>query len=124
MLTGMANLVIEDGELWVRMRPTEAFWAFHRSFSVPLSSIRAVRTPANAWAELRGWRSAGVAIPGRVALGTRRHGDGYDFSCVHGQQPTALIELNGARFGEIIVSVPDAPSAAASIADAAGIARP
>jgi anti-sigma-K factor RskA len=119
----MAELVIEGDDLWVRMRRGEAFWAFHRPFRVPLSSVRAVRTPESAWKELRGWRSTGVTFTGKVALGTRRHGGGYDFVALHGHEPAVVIELNGMQFGEIVVSVPDAEATAQHIADAAGITR-
>ena len=118
----MAELRIDGDLLRVELPPREAAKSFHRSFSVPLSAIRRVRTPHNAWAELRGWRSTGITIPGRTAFGTRRHGGGYDFVAVRRQDPTVLVELNGARYGEIMVSVSDPATVARDIAAAAGIA--
>ncbi|MHB1534626.1 MAG: hypothetical protein ACYC1D_08450 [Acidimicrobiales bacterium] len=118
----MADLVIDGSELVVRLSRKEQCFGFRRSVRVLLSAVRRVHTPDNAWAELRGWRSTGTAIPGKIALGTRRHGRGYDFTAVYGQRPTVLVELNGAALGEIMVSTPDPAAAAHDLAAAAGIA--
>ena len=69
---------------------------------------------------------AGTGIPGLVALGTRRHGGGYDFTAVHRQRPTVQVDLNGPpRWQRLLVSVDegvDARAEADRIAAAAGIA--
>jgi hypothetical protein len=110
----------------VRLRASEKVWAFHTNVRVPLSSVRQVTCPDNIWTELRGWRMAGIAIPGLVALGTRRHGSGFDFTAVHRLRPTVQVDLNGPpRWQRIVVSVDDGvdPRAEANrIAAAAGIA--
>lgn len=110
----------------VRLRASEKVWGFHANVRVPLSSVCKVTAPDNVWIDLRGWRMAGVAIPGLVALGTRRHGTGFDFTAVHRLRPTVQVDLNGPpRWQRIVVSVDDGVDArteAARIAAAAGIA--
>ena len=120
----MADLVIDGDDLVVRLTPWQKVMAFHGDVRVPLSSVRRVDVPELTWMALRGWRMAGTAIPGRVAFGTRRHGDGYDFTAVSRHHDGAvLVEVNGHRFDQLLVSADDAPGVAARIAAAAGIAR-
>jgi hypothetical protein len=123
----VAQLVVDGDELVVRLTTWEKVSGFHGNVRVPLAALRSVRTPDNAWAELRGWRMAGTGIPGLVAIGTRRHGDGYDFTAVHRQRPAVQIDINGPpRWQRLLISVEDgvdARSEADRIATAAGIAR-
>jgi hypothetical protein len=123
----VAQLEVEGDKLVLHLRWQEKVWGLHGDIEVSLSAVRSVSTPDNAWIEMRGWRMAGVAFPGRIALGTRRHGDGYDFTAVHGQRPTVQVELNGPpRWQRLVVSVDegvDPEAVAGRIAAAAGIAR-
>ena len=49
---------------------------------------------------------AGTGIPGLVAVGTRRHGEGYDFTAVHRQRPTVQVDINGPpRWQRLLVSM-------------------
>ncbi|MGI8492494.1 MAG: hypothetical protein ACR2NJ_07030 [Acidimicrobiales bacterium] len=117
----MAEFRIEGDELVLHLRPREKFWAFHGDVRVPLSAVRSVSTPKNAWLALRGWRMAGTGIPSVIALGTRRHGTGYDFTAVRKAKPAVLVEANAGRFEQIIASVADPEGTAAEIRRAAGI---
>ncbi len=122
----MAHLQVEGDDLILRLNWREKIAGFHGNVRVPLSAIRAVTVPPNPWLAMRGWRMAGTGIPGFVALGTRRHGDGYDFTAVKKNAPAVQVELNTGRFERLLVSVPDGvdvDSEADRIADAAGIAR-
>ncbi|MGH8920349.1 MAG: hypothetical protein ACRD0H_18795, partial [Actinomycetes bacterium] len=80
--------------------------------------------PPNPWLALRGWRSSGVSLPGRAALGARRHGTGWDFAAVRAPHDVVEVHLNTGRFERLLVSVEDPAGAARRVADAAGIARP
>lgn len=121
----MAELVVDGDDLLVRLTAGEKFWGFHGNVRVPLSGIVRVKALDNAWIDIRGWRMAGVGLPGKVALGTRRHGDGFDFVAIHGQLHAVQIDLNGPpRWQRIVVTVEDgvdASSEAGRIAAAAGI---
>jgi hypothetical protein len=121
----VAELVVADDYLLVRLTAGEKFWGFHGNIRVPLSGIFRVKALDNAWIEMRGWRMAGVGLPGKLALGTRRHGEGYDFVAVHGQRHAVQIDVNGPpRWQRIVVTVEegeDAAHEAGRIAEAAGI---
>jgi hypothetical protein len=123
----VAQLVVEGDELVVRLTTWEKMSGFHGNVRVPLSRVRGVSAPDNAWVELRGWRMAGTSIPGLVAVGTRRHGEGYDFTAVHRQRPTVQVDINGPpRWQRLLVSMDeglDPVVEADRIASAAGIAR-
>jgi len=119
-------MLVEGNDLVVHLRMREKIAGFHTDIRVPLSAIRSTSVPQYPWMALRGWRMAGVAIPGKIAVGTRRHGTGYDFTCVHNQQRAVQIDANSGRFSRFVISVPDdidAQGEADRIADAAGIAR-
>jgi hypothetical protein len=117
-------LVIEGDELVVRVTGWQRLWAFHGDVRVPLSAVRAVDVPANQWLALRGWRSTGVAFVGKAALGKRRHGSGWDFTALTDAHHDAVrISLNGNEFEQLLVTVPDAPAVADTVATAAGIAH-
>jgi hypothetical protein len=119
----VADLVVDGTDLVVAMGRVERFWAFRRQdLRVPLSSVRRLRVPVSPWLVLRGWRVDGVAVPGWIAMGRRRHGQGYDFSLVRHSGPALIVELNGQPFGQLVVSVPDAAETGRRIAAAAGIA--
>ncbi len=118
----MAELVAEGADLVLRLRTADKVVAFHGDVRVPLRAVRAVRVPGSGWTELRGWRSSGLAIPGWMAKGKRRHGSGWDFSLLVKHGPSVVVELNGAEFERLVVSVDDGPTTAARVAAAAGIA--
>ncbi|MHB1930620.1 MAG: hypothetical protein ACYDEN_09330 [Acidimicrobiales bacterium] len=119
----MAELVIDATDLVLSMRRPERLWSFRRSdLRLPLRAVRRARAVPIPWLELRGWRVDGVAVPGWVAMGRRRHGTGYDFTLVRGSGPAVVVELNGQTLERLVFSAPDAEAVAARIAAAAGIA--
>jgi hypothetical protein len=121
----MAELIVDDADLVVHLTLGEKIWSFHGDIRVPVSSIISVAPDPKPWLGLRGWRMAGVSFPGHAALGTRRHGDGYDFLILHRDGPAVRVDVRPRRFSRFVVSVPaggDAEAEAARIAAAAGIA--
>jgi hypothetical protein len=121
----MAELSVDGDQLVVRLTFGEKVWGLHGNMRLPLSAVTRVSVVDSVWIELRGWRMAGVALPGRVALGTRKHGTGYDFTAIHRQLPVIQVDFNGLpRYERLVVSVPegaDAATEADRIAAAAGI---
>jgi hypothetical protein len=121
----MAELIVDDEHLVVRLTPGEKVWAFHGDIRVGLGSIRRVAADPKPWLGLRGWRMAGVSFVGHAALGTRRHGAGYDFCILHGDRPAVRVDVEPGRFSRLIICVPeggDPEAEAARVAAAAGIA--
>jgi hypothetical protein len=121
----MAELIVDDEDLVVRLTLGEKIWGLHGDIRVRLSSIVSVAPDPMPWLGLRGWRMAGVGFPGYAALGTRRHGAGYDFCVLHRVRPAVRVDVRPGRFSRLIVSLPeggDAEAEAARIAAAAGIA--
>ena len=121
----MAELIVDDADLVVRLTLGEKIWGFHGDIRVRLTSIVAVAPDPKPWLGLRGWRMTGVSLPGHAALGTRRHGDGYDFCVLHRDWPAVRVDLGRGRFSRLVISVPeggDPQAEAARIAAAAGVA--
>jgi hypothetical protein len=120
----MAELIVDNWDLVVRLTPSEKIWSFHGDVRVRLTSVTAVSPDPQPWLGLRGWRMAGVSLTGYAVLGTRRHGTGYDFCILHGHQPAVRVDVTPGRFSRLVVSVPagaDPRAEAARIAAAAGI---
>jgi hypothetical protein len=120
----MAELIIDNWNLVIRLTPGEKFWSVHGDIRVSLTDIAAVAPDPTPWTSLRGWRMAGISFPGRAILGTRRHGEGYDFLILHRDQPAVRMTMTSGRFSRFVIGVPagtDPASEAARIAAAAGI---
>ena len=121
----MAELIVDDGDLVVRLTLSEKIWGLHGDIRVRLSSIVSVAPDPKPSLGLRGWRMAGVSLVGHAVLGTRRHGDGYDFCILHRDQPAVQVDMASGRFSRLVICVPeggDPEAEAARIADMAGIA--
>jgi hypothetical protein len=125
MLGRVARLTVDDKDLVVQLTLAEKVWGFHGDVRVRLASIFSVAADPDPWPGLRGWRMAGVSFTGYVALGTRRHGDSYDFCVLHRDRPAVRVDVATGRFSRLVISVPEGsgPEAeVARIAAAAGIA--
>ncbi|HEY2264758.1 MAG TPA: hypothetical protein VGI96_19200 [Streptosporangiaceae bacterium] len=120
----MAELIIDNWDLVIRLTPGEKIWSVHGDIRVRLTDIASVAPDPTPWMSLRGWRMAGLSFPGRAILGTRRHGEGYDFLILHRDQPAVRVTMTSGRFSRFVIGVPagtDPASEAARIASAAGI---
>jgi hypothetical protein len=122
----MAELLVDDGDLVVKLTLGEKVWGLSRDIRVPFTAVRSISVPAYKWMALRGWRMTGVRVTGRFSYGTFRHGAGYDFGIIHRQGDALQIDVGTGRFSRLVVSVPetvDAQAEADRLADSAGIAR-
>ncbi len=120
----MAELIVDNWDLVIRLTPGEKIWGLHGDIRVRLSDIVSVAPDPTPWTGLRGWRMAGISFPGYAVLGTRRHGEGYDFLILHRNQPAVRVNMASGRFGRFVIGVPagtDPAAEAARIASAAGI---
>jgi hypothetical protein len=116
----VAELWIDGAELVLHLRAIEKAEGAHGDIRVPLSSVTAVRAVDDPWPELRGIRAPGTGLPNVIAVGTRRGNFGRDFAAVHGKGPAVVVELEGADYGRLVVTMDDAPAQARHIAEAAG----
>jgi len=116
----MAELRVDGTELVVALSELERLGAFRGDIRVPLTAVRAVRVADEPRPELRGVRAPGTGIPGIIALGARR-GEGHDFAAVYHDRPAVVIELEGATFDRLVISVDNPDATAAAIRGAAGI---
>jgi len=115
---------VDDEDLVLRLTLGEKIWGFRGNIRVPLSSVVSVAPDPKPWLGLRGWRMAGISFVGLAVLGTRRHGEGYDFCILHRDRPAVRVDLASGRFSRLVISVPeggDPEAEAARIAAAAGI---
>lgn len=111
----MAKLVVDGGDLVVRLSLLEKLGAMRGDVRLPLADIRAVRVSNQPWSELRGMRAPGTGIPGVISLCTRR-GDGIvDFAAVYRSSEAVVVESDGAPFDRLVVSCADAPGTAQRI---------
>jgi hypothetical protein len=116
----VAELQIDGADLVLRLRAIEKAEGAHRDIRVPLSSVTAVRAVEDPWPELRGIRAPGTGLPNVIAVGTRRGNFGKDFAAVHGKGPAVVVELEGADYERLIVTLDDAAARARTIAEAVG----
>ena len=58
----MAELIVDDKDLVLRLTLGEKIWSFHGNIRVRLSSILSVAADPRPWHGLRGWRMAGISL--------------------------------------------------------------
>ncbi len=116
----MAELRVNGTELVVALSELEKLGAFRGDIRVPLTAVRAVRVADEPRPELRGVRAPGTGIPGIIALGARR-GEGHDFAAVYHDRPAVVVELEGATFDRLVISVDNPDATAAAIRGATGL---
>jgi len=104
----MAEIVVVDGQLIVKLTAMERLGALRRSdVMVPLSSVTSVERLDNARHGIRGLRAPGTGLPGVIALGTWRTRRTIDFVAVSRNEPGYVIELDGGRqFHRLVISSP------------------
>jgi hypothetical protein len=111
----VAELVVEGDDITVRLNPLEKLGALRGNPRVPRSAVRVARVSDRPWSELRGIRAPGTGIPGVISLGTRRGGGGRDFAAVYRNRPVVVVELEGAVFDRLVVTVDDPAAVAARL---------
>jgi len=104
---GVAEITVDGADVVVRLSALEKLGALRGDVRVPRSAVRECRVAENPWSELRGIRAPGTGWPGLISLCTRR-GEGIrDFAAVYRNRPALVVELDGAEFNRLVVSVKD-----------------
>ena len=112
----VASLTVDGDTVRLHLSWLEKLGAFRGEVRLPRSSVSAVRITDHPWAELRGIRAPGTGIPGVISLGTRRAAGVRDFAAVYRNRPAVVIDLDGAEFNRLVVSVDDPAAVAALLA--------
>ena len=119
----MASVIIDGGDLVVRLSGWERAAAFHDDIRVPLAAVSSVAIESDPWGALRGTRAPGTGFPGVIAYGVRRLTGGRpDFAANLRGRPVVRVELDPpSDFARLLISVTDADATAAAVRTAAGL---
>ncbi|WP_276939461.1 hypothetical protein [Ferrimicrobium acidiphilum] len=101
----MADLLVEDDQLVLRLTGAEKLEGLHGDLSVPLSSVSGIEVIDNAHAEadMHGFRQ-GTRLPGIIEVGTVRGRKKKIFMAVHKNTPRGVrVSLVGCSQDEWIV---------------------
>ncbi|RVW07882.1 alpha/beta fold hydrolase [Prescottella agglutinans] len=124
----MAEMTVMSGALTVALSRGEKIAALRGDVRIPTSQVRDVDVVADAFTNIRGWRAPGLAIPGRVRIGTWRGGGLRTFVVAHRGVPAVRVHTVGTAAGadvdQVIVTSADATAAAQRIRDALSADRP
>jgi hypothetical protein len=104
-IAGVANLVINDDTMTVRMSRAEKAEALHRDLTVPRSAITGVRVVTDGMNEVHGLKMPGSDIPGVIMVGTWISRGGNTFAVCHGNGRAIVIELTGQNYDRIVMTV-------------------
>jgi hypothetical protein len=112
----MAWLDVVEDSLLIHLTLLERLGGHTRGDGrVPLAQIREVRVAQDPWSELRGRREPGIQIGRSRATGTWKFKLGKDFVALRGREPAVVVELYGAEFSRLLISVYDAEATVAEI---------
>jgi len=100
----MAELVIEEDRLVVRLSTWEAIGALRKSPKYPLAAVTGAEWVDRPMDHVRGLRFPGTAVPGIVALGSWVGRHGRDFVAAY-RRPGVVISLEGQPDRRLILSV-------------------
>ncbi|WP_433608838.1 alpha/beta hydrolase family protein [Prescottella agglutinans] len=124
----MAEMRVTSTALTVGLSRGEQIAGLHGKVTVPLAHVRDVDVVADAFANIRGWRAPGPAIPGRVRIGTWRGGGLRTFAVARRGVPAVRVHTvgtgAGADFDQVIVGTADAMADAQRVRDVLGAGRP
>ena len=104
-IAGVANLVINDDTVTVRMSLAEKAEALHRDLTVPRAAVSGVRVVSDGMTEVHGLRLPGSAFPGVIMVGTWVTRQSKIFAVCHGSGQAIVIELTGQDYDRIVLTV-------------------
>lgn len=103
----MAGITLTDHDLIVELTRTEKVFGLLGDLRVPRAQIRSVESIDDAIAAPRGLRSPGLALPGRIKVGTWRSRGGRQYVVVRRGEPGIRLHLLGHRYDQVVLSVAD-----------------
>jgi hypothetical protein len=111
----MSTVDLTADRLRIRLSLGEKIAGLHGDLDLPRSDIRAAEVVPDGLAAVTGLRAPGLAIPGRVKMGTWRGRGARRFVAVRHGQPTLRLTVRHQRYDNVLVSTPDAAAIAAAL---------
>src|SRR4051794_37905114 len=111
----MASIQLDDDELVVRLTTPEKVAALHGDVHAPSRAIQRVAVEPQPLEAVRGLRAPGLSIPRRTKIGTWRRFRHRGFVVARRDTPAVRVTLAGAAYDDVLISIPDAESAAVAI---------
>jgi hypothetical protein len=112
----VAELVIDDDTVTIRMSPAEKAESLHRDLTVPRSAITGVRVASSGMDEVHGFKLVGSGIPGVMMVGSFKSGAGSTFAVCHRNGPAIVIDLTGEHYDRIVLTVDNPEQVASQLA--------
>jgi hypothetical protein len=103
----MAKLIINDRDVTVSLSLVEKLGALHGDVTVPRSAVAQVRSVPDGMVEVHGLSAPGTGLPGVIKLGTWRNREGNTFAVYHGRRPAIVLDLVGASYNRLVVTLDD-----------------
>lgn len=107
----MANVVVHNNGISIRLSPAEKFWSLKGDFEIPVTSIRGAEVvPGKAAKIFTGisWAMrVGTALPGVYYAGRFFRKGGADFLVVRAGKPAIQLNLSGKPYLRVILTVAD-----------------
>jgi uncharacterized protein len=110
----MTTVQLSSGTIAVRLAGFERVAGLLGDLDVPIASVVSAVAVSNGLRATRGLRAPGLAVPGRVKIGTWRGRAGRSYVAVR-RGPALLLRLQGFRYDTVLVSTPDAERLAARL---------
>lgn len=107
----MAQIRTSQDEVTVELTGAERLWSLHGAVTVPRAAVTSVAVHDDALGQVRGLRAPGLALPGRVKIGTWRGRWGRDLVVARRDQPAVVVHLEGTRWRRLVVSQRDRAAA-------------
>lgn len=115
----MAELVIHDRGISVKLTAAEKFWSLSGDFEIPVTSIRGAEVVSgkarNIFKGISPAIRVGTALPGVFYAGRFFRKGGADFLVVSAGKPAIQLNLSGKPYLRVILTVEDAEKVAEDV---------
>jgi hypothetical protein len=104
----MTTVQVTPDALEVRLGPWEKVLGLLGDLRVPCSAVSDVEVVADGLGAPTGMRAPGLAVPGRIKLGTWRRRGSKQYVAVRAGEPALRVTLTGQRYESLLLGTPDA----------------